>query len=464
MRDGAGQGQLAQLMMETAFALRCDAHDNFPAVARVSRRLTGMIEWRRIRGAFAFLALVMIYSGVLVIARIARGHRRVRSRKTGDPGSRCRRIIVTGTFYHSGWFGSHILPLSRAAVDEIIVVCDEPQMAVPKVRYCCPPRWAARLLGRALSKTMWMVAIGSRYPADIFMGYHIFPGALSALLAASLHGKASCYQSTGGPIEVLGGGVNTENRFLSSLPGPSRHLESLALRVAGRFDCIVVRGHRAMRFFAERGRNGNVVIIPGSIDPDRFEWQDARDYDLVFVGRLTEIKQPLRFIDVIAAVRKSIPSVRAAVVGDGPLMAKTQRYAARLGVTECIDFLGERNDVERIVTRSRIVVLTSRSEGLSIAMAESMAAGAVPVVADVGELSDVVRDGENGFLVKPQCPREYADRIVSLLDDPDRWLRFARAARKAARGYCGVASVAARWDRCLRKTIVSGGAAHSGVN
>ena len=409
--------------------------------------------WKqRARGQFVFLTLLAAYGGMLLIVGIARRCRPVPTRTAGSSRNCCRRVIVTGTFYHEGWFRSHILPLSQAA-GEIIVVCDEPRMPVQNVRYCCPPRWARHLFGRALSKAIWMVVVGIRYPADVFVGYHIFPAAISALLAASLCGRVSCYQSTGGPIEVLGGGVNAENRLMSSLPGPSAYLESLALRVTRQFDCVVVRGQKAKRFFTERGPGGIVAVIPGSVDCRHVEWQDQREYDLVFVGRLSEIKQPLRFVEITAAVRRSLPSIRAAIVGDGPLMTQTRERAVRLGVADCIDFLGRRNDVARILARSKTFVLPSRSEGLSIALAEAMVAGAVPVVADVGELADLVDHGVNGFLVNPARVDEYADRIVSLLSDPDGWLHCARPAREAACKYNSVDAVAARWSQCLREVI-----------
>jgi glycosyltransferase involved in cell wall biosynthesis len=118
-----------------------------------------------------------------------------------------------------------------------------------------------------------------------------------------------------------------------------------------------------------------------------------------------------------------------------------------------VDFLGQRHDVESIVVGAKVFVLTSLSEGLSIAMAEAMAAGAVPVVANVGELGDLVEDGTSGFLVPPNDVEQYADRIVKLLEDGDAWSRMSSAAAESAASRCGIDVVSAQWRECLGETI-----------
>jgi len=393
-----------------------------------------------------WLVLYGVYGGVLVLVDVARRLRPVRS-----SSARCRRLILTGTFYHERWFRSHLTPLSRSGIEEIIVVCDEPRTALAKVRYCCPPRWVSRVFGRAAAKAAWMIAAGVKHPADLFMGYHFFPGALTALVAAGLCGGRSCYQSTGGPIEVLGGGFGNENPFMSRLASSSAVLESLAMRLIRRFDCVVVRGGIARRFFADTRASVHVAVIPGSVNGDGTDAIDERTLDMVFVGRLTEIKQPLQFVEIVAKVKAARPTVRAAVVGDGPLLSSARQLADRLGVSDCIEFMGRRDDVDAIVARAKVFVLTSRSEGLSIALAEAMSRGLPAVVANVGELSALVEDDRTGWLIEPNDIDAYAQRIVGLLDDEARWSAFSQAARRAARDLTGVDNVARRWDACFER-------------
>lgn len=369
-------------------------------------------------------------------------------------------IAVVGTFHNTGWFTSHAAPLAGSGCRSVVFVADAPLPAPAGVRFACPPRWMGRLLGRAASKLLWLIVVGWRHKPDLYMGYHIFPGALTALIVARLMGRPACYQMTGGPIEVLGGGVHNENLLMSGLRRPSAYLERLAMAVVRQFDLVVVRGEGATRFLRERGANGAVAVIPGSVRREFFEARGERDVDLIFVGRLSEIKQPLQFVEIVAAVNRQREAeapaeappepVRATIVGDGPLAESVRRHAEQLGVFGRIQFVGKSRDVMSLLVRSRIFVLTSRSEGLSIAMAEAMAAGVVPVVADVGELRDLVVDGVNGRLIAANDVDAFARRIAELLNDSERWDEYSRAAVESARRYCHIDAVAEMWHDRLR--------------
>jgi len=173
------------------------------------------------------------------------------------------------------------------------------------------------------------------------------------------------------------------------------------------------------------------------------------EYDLLFVGRLTEMKQPDQFVRIVAEVRSAVPSVRAAIVGDGPLAPMLRELADELGVRDHVDLLGPCADVGPILARSRIFVMTSRSEGLSIALLEAMAAGLPAVVADVGELGEAVTSGETGWLTRPDAIDEYAGRIAALLEDRTAYAAMSRAARERARSLASFDAVRGRWRRAL---------------
>jgi glycosyltransferase involved in cell wall biosynthesis len=178
-------------------------------------------------------------------------------------------------------------------------------------------------------------------------------------------------------------------------------------------------------------------------------------YDLLFVGRLSEIKQPEQFVRIVHEVSRSVPAVRAAMVGDGPLEARLRRLADELGVADRIDLLGAREDVGPVFERSRIFVLTSRSEGLSIALLEALAAGLPAVVADVGELGEAVEQGKNGWRVTPDAIGEYTDRILSLLRDDGAYASMSAAARDRATALASIEAVCQRWRHALDAMVAA---------
>ena len=408
---------------------------------------------RLIVRAAAYILLISVYGFTWLVAILGRmiPHR---------PWRRTGRIMVTGTFFNPNWYLSHVTPLSRSGVKEVILVVDEPQLPLERVRFVCPPRWVSRLISRAGAKAIWMIIAGLRYRPDLYMGYHIAPGACSALVAGKLFGRPSCYQMTAGPVEIIGGGFEAIESVGGSLGHPSKLIETMALAVVKLFDLIVVRGSRAKEYIEAQDIKGSVAIITGSVNGCLQLPQNDREIHLIFVGRLAPIKQVHQFIAIVDAIGRIMPNVRAAIVGDGPLMANMKAKAGRLGLTDNIEFLGRRKDVKATLDCSKIFVLTSKFEGLSIAMVEAMAAGTVPVVADVGELGDLVIDGVNGYLVEPNRIDEYTKKVISLLQDPALWEKYSLRAIEAARIHCDVAVISKKWQQNLRDVVLQA----SGLN
>ena len=404
--------------------------------------------------AAALVALTFIYRAAWLLARALgrRGHGV--ARRSGS-------ILAIGTFHNPNWIQSHLRPLARSGIGEVILVCDPEVRAmastpIARVRFECPPWWMARLLSRALAKFLWSIRCGWRYRPDLYMGYHIFPAAVSALVVARLFNRPACYQDTSGPLELEGGGWHAENRLLTALQRPSPSVERAVSAVVREFDSVVVRGSGAQRYIRSLGYRGSMAVITGSVEPAA-GWLGfgQRTIDIAFVGRLTEYKRPDRFVATLAEVVRALPATRAVMIGDGPDAEALRAQADPLGLAANLPFLGKRSDVDELLARTRVFMLTSRWEGLSIAMIEAMAAGAVPVVADVGDLADLVADGVNGFVVPPDDIAGYARACVRLLSNEADWRGFSRQALDGALAYSGIDAIARRWALHLATVIAN---------
>lgn len=394
---------------------------------------------------FCLFAMAMVsVHGLRLLRRILNLNRRQRL-----PGT--LRMLVVGTFYNQNWFRSHIMPLSRcSAVARIEVITDAPLFAVEKVKYICPSARMARLLGRPLSRAILVVSAALRSDPDMLMGYHIMPNALLCLVAAALSGGQAAYQMTGGPIQIIGGGVGSENALLRHLKRPSRVLESMLYHLVRQFDLLVVRGGLAARFVREHRLARRVEIISGSVDESSFHPNGhAKCYDLVLVARHIKEKQPHFFIETVAALHRVGRPVRAVLVGEGPLTESLKMLVRELGIQEEVIFLGNVDNVSETLSASRIFLLTSKTEGLSIAVVEAMAAGLPVLAPNVGELGEMIRSGENGFFIEPSNVDETASRVIEILSDSLFMARMSGAARRVALEQNSVPAMAVRWDRIL---------------
>jgi L-malate glycosyltransferase len=387
--------------------------------------------------------LFCLYTGTLAMVAAARRLRRPRPLLVG----RGLRVLVAGTFYNRGWLRAHAQPIIGASkVESLVVVTDTPLDPLPKTTYACPPSWLAGLLSRAPARLVQVAFAARREDADVLVGYHIMPNALICLVVAALLGRRSVYQMTGGPAQVIGGGRESENVLQSRIGRGSPVLENLLLRLLARFDAIVVRGGRAAAFLSARGLAERACVIPAGIDLASFRpAREEKVFDVIFVGRLTPVKGCDLLQEVMIALARRRPGTRAAILGDGPLRDSMAAAFSAAGVAENVEMLGRRDDVHEWLARSRVFLLTSPDEGLSIALLEAMCAGVVPVVSDVGELGDVVRNGESGFLVRSRDPEAYVDRVIELLADDSRLEGLSKRAREAAAAHAGLEAVAARW-------------------
>lgn len=155
-----------------------------------------------------------------------------------------------------------------------------------------------------------------------------------------------------------------------------------------------------------------------------------RDCKLVgMIGRLDRQKNPLDFIRAAALVVRRCPQARFLIVGDGALRGECERLINEFNLQQRCILLGFRNDVAQILPLLEVVASTSLWEGLPVAFQEAMCAGRPIVANDVDGVSEVVRNGETGYLVAPHSPQVTADRILRLLFDDELRIRLGARAR-----------------------------------
>jgi glycosyltransferase involved in cell wall biosynthesis len=211
----------------------------------------------------------------------------------------------------------------------------------------------------------------------------------------------------------------------------------LYLEILRRADVVLVTGTQTARYLTSRGVAADRIrLLSAKVDVRRFRPVPdvRRDYDLIFAGRLVPLKRVDLFLRIVADLKARRPSVRAAILGDGPLRGELEQLADRLGVGGEVEWLGFQEDTERYYRRARVFVLTSTTEGLSLAMLEAMACGLPAVAPAVGDLADVVQNGVTGYLVPSQDQEAFVTALSDLLDDEERLHQLGDNARSAVLG------------------------------
>lgn len=196
------------------------------------------------------------------------------------------------------------------------------------------------------------------------------------------------------------------------------------------------------------------TMIPNGRDPSLFHPRSSPGRTdpatLIFVGALTTQKQPDRFVQVVNRLRTEGRTVRAVIVGDGPLAPTLEPVAAACGV----DLLGSRQDVPELLRNSDVFVFTSlpAGEGMPGVLIEAGLSGLPAVSTPVPGATTVLGQGRTGIVVEDSVAA-LAAAVGGLVDDPQRRAAMGASARIRCVSEYGLDTMAGRWDAALRSVL-----------
>ena len=229
---------------------------------------------------------------------------------------------------------------------------------------------------------------------------------------------------------VLAGivGSLTGKPVLATIHG--RQLSPLDLevhRLAGSHLAVVCR-HSYLHALGCGVAPGRLHLVPNGVDttafaPGRPRFGPLRktfgiaDAPVVgFVGRLSWEKGPDVFLRTALTVHATRPDAHFIVVGEGPMRAQLASFIDRYKLAGCTHLLGAQTDMPAVLAETDVIVSSSRSEAMPLAVLEAMAAGLPVVACKVGGVADLVQHGITGWLANGDDHEGLASRVLDLLD------------------------------------------------
>lgn len=229
-----------------------------------------------------------------------------------------------------------------------------------------------------------------------------------------------------------------------------RFRERITDRILARFSFAVVAVSESVRTFIVECVHINpskVRVIRNGIDTrtliervqkrTKTEWKRELGFKegrsiILSVARLTEQKNHKLLLEGFALFARVHAEYDLVVLGEGALADTLQEQAARLGLTERVHFMGNRDDVYAFLGAADFVASTSLIEGLSIAFLEALSAG-VPIVATkTAGTDELVEEGKNGFFIQAYTPEAVVDAFTRMQVAGDT---LREQARSTAVGY-----------------------------
>jgi glycosyltransferase involved in cell wall biosynthesis len=177
---------------------------------------------------------------------------------------------------------------------------------------------------------------------------------------------------------------------------------------------------------------GKAVVIYTGVDSRKYALSDhdGTHNVLSIVASLFPHKGHAYLLEAVSMLAKDFPDLTLQVIGEGCLRNELEETCKALGLSSRVRFLGKRNDIPELLSRSSLFVLPSLREGLGVAIIEAMASGLPVVASDVGGIKEVVADGLSGLLCPPGDAEALARAIRRLLSDPQMMERMGRRGRE----------------------------------
>jgi len=212
-------------------------------------------------------------------------------------------------------------------------------------------------------------------------------------------------------------------------------------------DLVIAPSRDLKQVLIERGVRTPIEVIPTGIDLSRSVPRDTGGLRkrlelgeetkiLVHVGRFGPEKNLEFLFRSVAKALVRRPALVFYVAGEGTLCDPLKRLARQLGMAERVYFEGKLSPLElsNVYADGDLFVFASKTETQGLVVLEAMAAGMPVVAVDAPGVRDMVEDGLEGFLT-PENGEIFAERILFLLDHPERWTACAQACRIKAEAF-----------------------------
>jgi teichuronic acid biosynthesis glycosyltransferase TuaC len=347
-----------------------------------------------------------------------------------------------------------------AAVSALTALMREPHrqtregLPISFVPYVSPPRersyeswgaWAAPALALALRR------LARSFPFEVIHAHNAVPpgdavrrARLKTPLVVSVHGGDVLHTANRGEAgaQAVARGLGAARLVLANSQG----IAELARSHGAGETRVVHLGAELPAAQRDGGGGGGSGSGSGSGTPSR-----EGPPTLVTVAHLVARKRHGDVLRALAVLAGRHPTLRYAIIGEGPERIALEGLAVRLGVAERVDFHGQLAP-ERAIEQARrctLFVMPSTEEAFGVAYIEAMAAG-VPAIGCRGEPGpeEIAAAGDGFMLVPPGDIERLTQRIDELLSDPHRLREAGQRAR---------ASVAANftWERCGEQTLAA---------
>lgn len=202
---------------------------------------------------------------------------------------------------------------------------------------------------------------------------------------------------------------------------------------------FIAISHDTEQYFRKTARQYDVQFLPNAIDYEKFHCDNSRHHNtklrLVNVGSLNTNKNQMFLINVAKILDDKGVDFDLKLVGGGQDYELLKQNVETLELQNNVSLCGNVDNVEVYLHESDVYVHSSLSEALGLTIIEAMAAGLPVVTLDGRGNRDLIVQGKNGYMLYEQDAERFANRILEIRDDKQKYQEMSVFAQEFARQY-----------------------------
>ena len=192
--------------------------------------------------------------------------------------------------------------------------------------------------------------------------------------------------------------------------------------------------------------------LPNKIETRVSYGLSLQNLQCAFIGRVTQIKRPDRFLDVVSEIKRRSIGIEFFMAGDGELLETCRSRIASENLP--VKILGWQSNIEKILSAADMVLLTSDNEGTPLSLIQAGMAGLTVVTTRVGSVPEVVIDGVTGVITNLDV-QEIADALEKLANGAELRTQMGASAQQFTLANFGVKRLVNDHEVLYKKLIAN---------
>jgi glycosyltransferase involved in cell wall biosynthesis len=195
-----------------------------------------------------------------------------------------------------------------------------------------------------------------------------------------------------------------------------------------RHDCIHTVSDATKDDLIKLGEKKPIHVIYNTVNRNPYDQKPAKTFEFVYIGRLLFYKNLEVAVKAIDIARKSEPQIRLVIAGQGPHRQALEELTKVLGLEKNIEFKGYVTTDKKIelLATSCALVFPSLCEGFGIVILEAFDQSKPVLVSNVRPMSDIVSNGNNGFVLDPHDENEWANCFLRIIKNSSEAIEMGR--------------------------------------